>query len=343
MKQSMSYISVNKYAPADGKLYLYLKKVGIKKSDGFAVIENGEVFVIDGGKGDDEGMLDFLISLREKWLKNQSDSALLDEDLAKLEIHIIVSHPHPDHIGILPRILSDPRFCVLSIYAPERSYRSQAVEEALPSLAVYEDKMNILLEYLHTYGHSAREICRLPYGQIYSIFPEKSDTILELYPSPFDWSEDRASESEGYRFISKFTSPTYKDKPELGYTNGILNGNSLWVKITKGKQVALITGDQRANDEMLGSMIRYYGEESFRCNILKLPHHGEKNYCPYLLEAAKPKITIFTAADGYQTPETQALCEKQGEVFHLCDGDLIFTMSEEGIISEGILPRKPSQ
>ena len=343
MKQSKTYISVNEYAPTDGNLYLYFKKVGIKKSDGFALIDGGEIYVIDGGKGNDEGMLNFLVSLREKWLGNQPDSAILEDESAKLEIHIIVSHPHSDHIGILPLILSDPRFCVLSIHAPERSYRSKDVPDALPSLVASENKMKILLEHLHTYGHTAREICTLPYGKVYSIFLENSDTVLELYPSPFDWSEDRDSESEGFCFISKFTSPTYKDNPELGYTNGILNGNSLWVKITKGNHVALITGDQRDSDEMLGSMIRYYGENNFHCDILKLPHHGEKNYCPYLLEVSEPKITIFTAADGHQTQETQALCEKRGEVFHLCDGDLIFTLNENGITSEGILPRKQIQ
>lgn len=340
MKRSIPYIRVNSYAPSDDNLYLYFKKVGLKKSDGFAVIDGGEVYVIDGGRDNDEGMLDFLGSLRAKWLGNKSDSDVFEEQDAKLEIHIIVSHPHDDHIGILPRILRDPRFCVLSIIAPERSYRSKDVAVALPSLVTFENDMDILSEHLHTYDHVADEIFRLPYGEMYSILPGKGDTKLEFFPAPFDWSEDRASDSEGFGHLSKFKSPTYKDNPELGYTNGILNGNSLWVKITSRKQVALITGDQRASDEMLGAMIRYYGEETFRCDILKLPHHGEKNYCPYLLEVAKPKITIFTASEGQQTKETQELCEKLGDVFHVCDGDLIFKLSKEGICSEGILPRK---
>lgn len=340
MKQARTYRCVNEHAPADENMYLYFKKVGIKKSDGFALIEGREVYVIDGGQSNDEGMLNFLISLREKWLLNRPDSAGLEDEPAKLEIHMIISHSHSDHIGILPAIMSDSRFCVLSIYAPERSYRSKDVADALPSLVAEENKMDILLEHLHTYGHVADEICRLPYGRKHAIFLENSDTVLELYSAPFDWSEDRASELEGFGLISKYTSPTYKDNPERGYTNGILNGNSLWVKITKGKHVVLITGDQRDSDEMLGSMIRYYGEENFCCDILKLPHHGEKNYCPYLLEVSKPKITVFTAADGHQTRETQVLCERLGDVFCLCDGNLLFILNDAGITSEGILPRK---
>ena len=90
MKRSIPYIRVNSYAPSDDNLYLYFKKVGLKKSDGFAVIDGGEVYVIDGGRDNDEGMLDFLGSLRAKWLGNKSDSDVFNEQDAKLEIHIIV-------------------------------------------------------------------------------------------------------------------------------------------------------------------------------------------------------------------------------------------------------------
>lgn len=340
MEKNKSYLCVNDFAPKNDKLSLYFKKVGEKKSDGFAVIVNGEVYVIDAGRGKDEEMLNFLLSLREKWLAGQTDPAFSESSPAKLEIHIIVSHPHPDHVAALPLIFSDPRFCILSVHAPERAYRSKNVDGALAPLVNFENRMDTLLEYLHAYSHTAREIHSLPYGIALTIPLKNSDTVLDLYPSPFDWSEDRPSDSEGFRFLLKYSSPTYQDNPELGYANGILNGNSLWVKITKGNQSALITGDQRASEEMLDSMIRYYGEENFRCDILKLPHHGEKNYPPYLLEVSSPKIMIFTASEGYQTPETVALCKEYGDAYHLCDGNLVLTLDGKNISAEGISPRK---
>ena len=193
---------------------------------------------------------------------------------------------------------------------------------------------------LPVYLHPCREITRLPYGEKREFSLPESTTTLTLYPSQFDWSEDRPSESEGLRFLRKHQSPTYKDDPELGYSNGAANGNSLWVKITKGSSVVLITGDQRDYDEMLGSMIRYYGEEEFRCDVLKLPHHGEKNYSPYLLSVADPKITIFTCSEGYDTPETQDLCEQIGDVYYLRDGNLFFRITDSAITPYGIAPRK---
>lgn len=338
MEQSVSYFRVNSLAPADGTLSFFCKKVGAKKSDGFAVIEGGEVFVIDMGGTRDEEMLNFLLSLREKWLAGRPE--LIEDENARLEIHIIVSHAHPDHMGAMPRILSDRRLCAVSFYAPERSYRSKDVPEALPDLVRFENNLAAATEYLSEYGHTVREIFRLTYGKAFTLPIRNSETVLDIYPAPYDWSEDRPSDSEGFHFLQQYQSPTYQDNPGMGYTNGILNGNSLWVKITKGEQVILITGDQRPSDEMLGAMIRYYGEVTFQCDILKLPHHGDGNYPPYLLKIANPNICIFTASEGRATPETQALCQQRGdEIYYLCDGNLILTLDGDTITSEGIRSR----
>ena len=340
MEQKNAYLRVNDFAPKDGKLSVFLKKVGAKKSDGFALMENGEIYIIDSGLKEDEGLLAFLLSLREKWLSNAPEP--VSEENARLEIHIIVSHPHPDHIGAMPAILRDPRICALSLCAPMRSYRSTDVPEAIGRLVGFEDSLDALPSLLEAFGHTAREIQRLPYGKKRSFPLGTVGTGITLYTSPYDWSEDRPSESEGMRFLQRNLShnSVYLKDPEYGYANGILNGNSLWTKITKGQQTVLFTGDQRASDEMLGSMIRFYGESEFACDILKLTHHGEANYCPQLLAAANPKITIFTAARKSVTPETEVLCKKMGaERYYLCDGDLLFTLDGSTVTAEGITPR----
>lgn len=340
MEQKNAYLRVNDFAPKDGKLSVFLKKVGAKKSDGFALMENGEIYIIDSGLKEDEGLLAFLLSLREKWLSGAPEPVTAEN--ARLEIHIIVSHPHPDHIGAMPAILSDPRICVLSLRAPMRSYRSTQVLEAIGRLVGFEDSLEALPSLLEAFNHTAREIQRLPYGKKLSFPFGTGGTGITLYPAPYDWSEDRSSESEGFRFLQKNLShnPVYLKDPEYGYANGILNGNSLWTKITKGQQTILFTGDQRASDEMLGSMIRYYGESEFACDLLKLTHHGESNYCPQLLAAANPKITIFTAARKSVTPETEVLCQQMGALrYYLCDGDLLFTLDGSTVTAGGIVPR----
>lgn len=334
-----SYIRVNDFAPKDGKLKVFLKKVGEKKSDGFALSIDGEIYVIDGGKYKDDGMFDFLSALREEWLSNQPDPSLAAESRAKLEIHIIISHPHSDHAYALPKILSDPRFHVLSLYAPERAYLSKDVEGALPSLTRFENKIDELTGLLREHGHTAQKASYLPFGKTFSVKPKNQKVFITLYTAPYDWSLVRDSDKEGLNFLKKYSSATYLDKPELGISNGIANGNSLWVKAVIGKQSLLITGDQRDAKEMLDQMIRFYGEEHFRCDILKYPHHGEKNFSPYMMKVASPKITVITTTEPLINPKLSLLCEQYGDVFYLCDGDLFLTLDGESIQTRGIKSR----
>ncbi|MBR7165754.1 MAG: hypothetical protein IKD18_05685 [Clostridia bacterium] len=324
------YVSVNEFAPRDGRLSVYFKKMVRKKSDGFAAVFDGQVYLIDGGLEIDLEMLRYLGELREDWLRNAPEN--VDRESARLELHVIVSHPHPDHIGVLPQVFSDPRFCVLELFAPERSYRSKPGPHRLEKMAEYEDKLCALLPLLEEYHHVAKDVLRIPFGAKYPICPAEGDVLLDLYTAPFDWSEDRESEEEGFGYLLRSSNPhnpNYAANPELGWTNGALNGNSLWVRLRKGKQTVLITGDQRATDQMLGAMIRYHGEAEFRCDVLKLTHHGEHNYPVDLIRAASPSVTVFTVTRERGTPETVELCQKISTPYFLGDGNLIITLNGE--------------
>lgn len=340
METGKNYFSVNALAPKGEGMTVFFKGVVGKKSDGFAVVNDGKVFVIDIGKEGDREVIDFLLALRERWL---GEKQFPEGTCAKLELTLIVSHAHPDHIAALPLLLEDERFCVTEIYAPVRSYLSFDPSKAPPSLVKYENRLEAACELLAPNGHTAKGITRVPFGKVYPVETGCEDFTLEIYPSHIDWSVELPSDKAGYRYILANNPATYKENgldPEKGYSNGVMNGNSLWVKVTKGGRTVLITGDQRDRDEMLGAMLRHYGEETFRCDVLKLTHHGEENYPPRLLDAAKPRFTVFTTAKEKAIPDTVKLCEERGCInYYTCDGDLYFDVTEKEIKPYGIEPK----
>ena len=337
MSERENYFSVNTLAPKNNRVTVFAKKVIGEKSDGFAIVNNGKVFVIDIGKADDAELIHYLLALRESWL---GEKHLALDKIAKLELTLLVSHAHPDHIAALPLLLEDERFCVTDIYAPTRSCLGLDAPGALPNLLKYENRLITACQNLAKQGHTAKGITRVPYDKPISLAMGSTDAILQIYPAHIDWAAERPSDKEGLRFILNNNPESYKDFPEKGYTNGILNGNSLWVKVVKGENSVLFTGDQRDCDEMLGAMIRHYGEEKFRCDVLKIPHHGEGNYSPHLISAANPKFTVFTTSYEKAMPETVKLCEERGCLnYYTCDGNLFFYMDGKEITPFGIAPR----
>ena len=107
MENSKNYFPINTLAQKKESLTVFFKKVVGKKSDGFVVVNNEKVFVIDVGKADDVELIDYLLSLREAWI---GENQLPEGMPARLEIVMIVSHPHSDHIAALPLLLADERF-----------------------------------------------------------------------------------------------------------------------------------------------------------------------------------------------------------------------------------------
>ena len=337
MENSRNYFPVNALAPKDAGMTVFFKGVVGKKSDGFAVVNGDKVFVIDIGKESDAEVINFLLALRERWL---GEKQLSEDTCAKLEVTLIVSHAHPDHIAALPLLFTDERFCVTEVLAPTRSQLSLDAEKAPPSLVKYENRLETACELLAPHGHTAKGITRVPFGKVYPVETGCEDFTLEIYPSHIDWSEDLPSDKAGYRYILANNPKGYENMVEKGYSNGVMNGNSLWVKASKGAHSVLITGDQRASDEMLGAMIRHYGEAAFKCTVLKIPHHGEGNYSPHLIGAADPRFTVFTTSIEKAMPDTVKLCEKMGCVnYYTCDGDLYFSVTEKEVKPYGIKPR----
>ncbi len=327
---------INDFAPFDDSMTVFLKKAPGHKSDGFAVIINGEIYVIDSGTDDDTGIIEYLLALREKWLENCPDGY----ENAKLCIHLIISHTHNDHVNAQFALIKNKHFDVISAVAPTRAYLSTDVPGANEYMVKSENKLDQMERLLCEYGHSTKAVMHIPFAQKQIINIKNSDAIIEIFPSPFDWSVTYPSEDMGFKHILKDNAG--RQNFDFSNHNAVLNANSLWTKFTYKGRVVLFTGDQRDTKEVLNRMIDFYGKEQFECDVLKYIHHGEQRYNPYLVEATRPKIIVFSggALEDLINPKAKEQCINAGDLYILGDGSLTLTITEDSIIPSGISPRK---
>ena len=64
---------------------MFFKRVTDKKSDGFVAVFGQNVLVIDGGREDDYGVLNYLLNLRETWLSEHP--RLIEKERAKIVMY----------------------------------------------------------------------------------------------------------------------------------------------------------------------------------------------------------------------------------------------------------------
>ena len=76
------------------------------KSDGFAAIAGDTVLTVDGGLEEDRGILDYLLNLRRTWLQDHPD--LIENDQARLEINMMLTHGHKDHLTAVWKTVNHP-------------------------------------------------------------------------------------------------------------------------------------------------------------------------------------------------------------------------------------------
>ena len=331
---SCAGVRVNDLAERDGLMTVYSQKVGSKKSDGFIVIVNGEIYVVDSGYTGDTQVNDYLMSLRNKWLADSGKSELENDRGAKLAVNFIISHSHSDHVNAIPALLSNTFLSVENMYAPTRAYLgTEGVSGAIGLLVDCEDRIDAIKADLVKYGHGAGKVTHVPFGEHIEIKFEKSDAILDLYPALFDWSETRASALEGWKYVLSNSSNTEQNR-----TNTILNWNCLWAKFTLRGQSVLFTGDTGDKVNVINKMMEYYGTENFDCDVLKYIHHGQVRYSSYLTQVTSPKITIFSVTAGGEDKNALSSSLAAGDVYLLSKGDLTLIFDGKNIISEGISP-----
>ncbi|MBQ4552766.1 MAG: hypothetical protein IJA59_07425 [Clostridia bacterium] len=282
---------------------VFIKRRNVKKSDAFYLMntdEQGfELFLIDGGI-DSGRCYDELLSLRSEILEKAGLAGEAKNGRYKLEITLLVSHFHADHVKELVSLILPARqyFTIRAAYLPAAT--------CLPMDGTYnnnnigEFKFRAKMIYaLQTY-HKQAQIIEVPFGEKMDI--ETRLGHIRLYGANEDWGTP-----ENLKRVSELYYPTEAQMYDEVST-AVLNSNSMWMRAEYGGNSILFTGDtmkkrEDDHDEGLERMIAYYGEE-VRSNIVKFPHHGQSRNpaCPlvkeYLLSKEGENCCILTGNKG---------------------------------------------
>jgi len=273
---SDSDIPANRLVTGENEMrVVFLKRIDENKSDAFYILNTTpkglEVFLIDGGRSN-KHCRNELLELRGDILTRAGLSEEIDKSGHVLEIKVILSHFHGDHVNELLDNISkiSPKIRMTGLYHPAAT--------ALTRDGTYNNDANddIMKRYkvLTTVNTFHRKYCpqhEVPFGETMDV-PSTLGSI-RLYASPVDWGAgEYVKWMEDYHFAAK------PQNIHSGMATEVINGNCLWMRVSYAGRSVLFTGDtnkkfEDRNDEALDLFIARYGEE-LRSDIVKFPHHG---------------------------------------------------------------------
>ena len=271
-----SSIPVNQLVTGENEMrVVFLKRIDKNKSDAFYILNTTpqglEVFLIDGGRSN-KHCRDELLDLRGDILTRAGLAEEINKSGHVLEIKVILSHFHGDHVNeLLDNIAKiSPRIRLTGLYFPAAT--------ALTRDGTYNNDANddLLKRYkvLTTVNTFHRKYCpqyEVPFGETMDV-PSLLGNI-RLYASPVDWGAgEYVKWMEDYHFAAK------PQNIHSGMATEVINGNCLWMRVEYAGHSVLFTGDtnkkfENRDDEALDLFIARYGEE-LRSDIVKFPHHG---------------------------------------------------------------------
>lgn len=264
---------------------VFIKRQNVKKSDAFYLMNTDdkgfELFLIDGGT-DTGRCYDELLALRNEILTQAGLADEVKNSRYKLELTLLISHFHGDHVKELFNILlpNNKYFTVKAAYYPACTCLPMDGTYNNGNIGDYKLRPKVI-SALNVYHRQAQHV-EVPYGEKMDI--ETRLGHIRLYGASEDWGT-----AENVKRVSELYYPTEREMYEEVST-AVLNSNSMWVRAEFGGSSILFTGDtmkkrEDADDEGLERMIACYGEE-LRSNIIKFPHHGQSRNpaCPLVKE-----------------------------------------------------------
>ena len=335
---SDSNIPANQLVTGENEMRIvFLKRIDENKSDAFYILNTTpkglEVFLIDGGRSN-KHCRNELLELRADILTRAGLSEEIDKSGHVLEVTVILSHFHGDHVNeLLDNIATiSPKIRLTGLYHPAAT--------ALTRDGTYNNDANddILKRYkvLTTVNTFHRKYCpqyEVPFGETMDV-PSMLGSI-RLYASPVDWGVgEYVKWMEDYHFAAK------PQNIYGGMGTEVINGNCLWMRVSYAGRSVLFTGDtnkkfEDRNDEALDLFIAKYGEE-LRSDIVKFPHHGRGRDAAcapckaHLMTDTPLSACILSGVDG---PELagKVLDTMNVPWYDLNTSDVVYTIKESGM------------
>ena len=219
------------------------------------------------------------VESREGSLRKDALEYLLDRHVTHLD-RMILTHPHIDHVGGAARILRAirvDRLQMLTVPPADAPFVLRSFTSAKKSPNGLKQMLNILKELCEAARERGTAVETIQAGE--QALTEAL-TMTVYYP--------RAEIADRQKQV--FDALCRGDAVEEGLCTQVAkerNLSSLMLRFTYGHRSVLITGDRYAAD--------WETEDIPPCDIIKLPHHGDKkSMTPGLLNTLSPWCAVVS-------------------------------------------------
>ena len=294
----------NDFAVHDSVLRVHMIGHGEEppKSDAFVLEYNGAFVLIDGGLEDCAASLDYLLELRRGLLADHTE--LLEDTSCRLQIRIMISHCHRDHVGALPsHVFPSPYIEVAELYMPpdsglDEKFGLNGDSKYRPELKktgdAYQPQMRVI-----DLAFGVQNRLTVPMTE------DVGAPVITLCPP---WCNSALPER-----IKSMCDALKGGEENPNVATLVVNNNSVWMHIRHGEKTFLFTGDTVKKNKPMGyempeEMIAAYADVFTQVDVVKFIHHGYKRDAAVdAMMSLSPRYILMTTC---LATATHALHEK---------------------------------
>ncbi len=330
-------ISVNSLVKGPKEMrVVFLERLSTKKSDAFYITctdENGmELYLVDGGLATGKCSLE-LNNLRKEILKNAGLESENKNKNYKLDVHLLISHFHSDHVRELSNGLIAHKYMrILSAYYPAPTVLDQSGVYDNSKNSDIDDRASVLSTLARCWPDAEQH--EIDFGNTYIVDTNIGE--LKLFASDMDWGTP-----ENAKYAEDVYYPDNPADRRADMPVAVVNCNCLWMRFAFAGHSVLFTGDTMkkkaaVNDEPLDRFIAYYGGEALKSDIIKYPHHGlsrnpaAKPIRDHLITDHELACCILTGNKAGEKAGV-ALAEQGVNWYDIDGGSVVYSLTEDGL------------